>query len=565
MLLWILAYVGGLLTILSPCILPVLPFVFARSGQPFAKSGLPLLLGMTLTFTAFGLLGVVGGAWVVGANQWGRWLALALLGFFGLSLLFPHTLESLLAPLARLGGKLSVPTAGEGGVGQSFVLGIATGLLWAPCAGPILGLILTGAATAGGSVHVFVLLLAYALGAGTSLMFALVAGGKFLGAMKKYLRAERIIKGVLGVAVILGVLSVAFGWDRTILTRLSRVQTEGIETRLIRRFSKSEASGAPTDALSSLTSATAWLNSPPLTVDSLRGKVVLIDFWTYSCINCIRTLPYIRAWAEKYSAKGLVVIGVHSPEFAFERDVGNIAAAVKELGVTYPVAIDNDFAIWKAFRNEYWPAHYFIDRKGVVRHTQFGEGSYAESEKILRELLSEDGTRIDGDLAKPMGLAAEAPAALLDSDSPETYLGYERAENLVVSPAVKPDRETAYEPGKNLRVDQWGVSGVWKFSEESATLARAHGKIRFRFRARDLHLVLGPGKTTGGVRYRVTLDGKPLGESHGIDTDSDGAGIVREHRLYQLIRQTPSSTPGEHLFEIEFLDSGVEAFAFTFG
>lgn len=346
MLLFLLSYVGGILTILSPCILPVIPFVFAKADQPFRKSGLPLLLGMAITFAAFSSLAVIGGSWAVQANTWGRWIAIALMTVFGLSLIFPQFFERFFEPFTRLGSKLSEGSRSNTTFSRSMLLGAATGLLWAPCAGPILGLILTGAATQGTPEKAVWFLFAYALGAATSLMLALAAGGKFLGALKKSLKAERVVKACLGAAVLIGVITISFNLDRTVLTKVARVQTEDWESRLIDIFKPSEqgvtTAGMKNEALlPSLAGATKWFNSPSLSLESLKGKVVLIDFWTYSCINCLRTLPYVKAWADKYKDQGLVVIGVHTPEFAFEKDPTNVAKALLDLGITYPAA-DSD-------------------------------------------------------------------------------------------------------------------------------------------------------------------------------------------------------------------------------
>ncbi len=576
MILWILAYLGGLLTILSPCILPVLPFVFTRADQPFRRSGLPLLLGMAFTFTFFGALAIVGGQWVSTANEWGRWFALALLTFFGLSLIFPQALEKLMAPLGRIGGKIGPGSNDRSSFSKSFVLGMATGLLWAPCAGPILGLILTGAAVQGSAGRSAGLLLAYALGAGTSLMLALAAGGKLLGSLKKSLKAERWIKGGLGVAVLLGVVAIAFHWDRGLLTRVSRVQTESVEQSLIQKFQpdqagQSESGFAGLSQIPDLSGAIGWLNSPPLKPDDLKGKVVVVDFWTYSCINCLRSLPHVRAWAETYSSKGLVVIGIHSPEFAFEKVPANVEKAVRDLGIHYPVAIDSDHVIWNRFNNQYWPAHYIFDRKGKLREQHFGEGDYEKSEELIRRLLAEGGPgpsagqsdrRLDrrsdrpSDKTKgvtsrdPNVLGVESPSLKTQVASPETYIGSARSENQVRG-------------SRPLALNQWRLSGGWKQGEEQATLVKPHGTISYRFHARDLHLVLGPDHPGTKVRFRVKIDGHEPGKDHGVDTDEHGLGVVRENRLYQLVRL--KERVRDHDFEIEFLDPEVQAFAFTFG
>ena len=382
LLLLLLAYLGGVLTILSPCILPVLPFVFARSDQPFRRSGLPLLGGMVVTFALVASLATVGGGWAVRANAAGRVVALVVFGIFGLTLLFSSLADRLSRPIVALGNRLSNGSQSGPGVLNSFLLGIGTGLLWAPCAGPILGLILTGAALQGASAQTALLLLVYAAGAATSLMVALLAGGRVFGALKRSLGAEEWIRRALGAAVLIAVIVVAFGLDRGVLTRVSLASTGGLEQRLVDRVKPQAVaeSSAPAMAMPALDGATAWINSPALTRESLKGKVVLVDFWTYSCINCLRTLPYIKAWNEKYKDAGLVIVGVHTPEFPFEKDEGNVRQAVKDLGLTYPVAMDNNYAIWRAFGNQYWPADYFVDATGKVRFHHFGEGGYEESE-----------------------------------------------------------------------------------------------------------------------------------------------------------------------------------------
>ncbi|HEX7673189.1 MAG TPA: cytochrome c biogenesis protein DipZ [Bdellovibrio sp.] len=573
MVLFLLSYIGGVLTILSPCILPVIPFVFAKADQPFRKSGLPLLLGMALTFAVFSSLAVIGGAWVTQANQWGRWFAMILLTVFGLSLIFPQIFERFFEPFTRLGSKLSSGGNQAQSFPRSLLLGIATGLLWAPCAGPILGLILTGAATQGTPEKAIWFLLAYALGAATSLTLALVAGGKFLGTLKKSLKAERLIKACLGVAVLVGVLAIGLNLDRTVLTQVSKVQTEDWESRLIDKFTDHQ-SGSASATLSddemkglvpSLAGATKWFNSPALSFESLKGKVVLVDFWTYSCINCLRTLPYVKSWAEKYKDQGLVVIGVHTPEFAFEKDPTNVAKALQDLGVTYPVAMDNDYEIWNTFENRYWPAHYFLDRNGKIRHHHFGEGGYAESEKVIQELLNEGSSSKAPMKTSVQASGVQAAAQFSDMRSPETYVGYARSQNLILNPIIKADRAENYKPVKNLELNQWSLSGQWLIGDEKATLIKAHGKITYRFHARDLHLVLGPKAAGSSVKFKVTIDGHAPGKDHGTDTNEQGEGVVSENRLYQLIRQSDGKLIQDHTFEIEFLDPGVEAFAFTFG
>ncbi len=316
--------------------------------------------------------------------------------------------------------------------------------------------------------------------------------------------------------------------------------------------------------LASLGSATEWLNSPPLTAAGLRGQVVLVDFWTYTCINWLRTLPYVRAWAEKYKDRGLVVIGVHAPEFVFEKNVDNVRQAVKDMRVNYPIAIDNDYAIWRAFKNQYWPALYFVDTRGHVRHHQFGEGEYEPSEMIIQRLLSEAGIGGIGDeLVSVDARGAEAAADWGSLKSPENYVGYERTEDFASPGGVAADKRRTYTAPEQLRLNQWALSGDWTVEQEAAVLNKANGRITDCFHARDLHLVMGPAAQGASVPFRVRIDGQPPGAAHGSDVDDQGSGTVTEQRLYQLIRQ--SKPIADRLFEIEFLDSGVEAFAFTFG
>jgi cytochrome c biogenesis protein CcdA/thiol-disulfide isomerase/thioredoxin len=597
MLLVLIVFLGGVLTILSPCILPVLPFVFTRSDRSFVTNGLPMLAGMTLTFAGVATLAAVGGAWAVRLNEYGRLASLVLLAALAATLLSRRLADALARPFVALGNRLTQAPAGapaRTGIASSMLLGIATGLLWAPCAGPILGLVLTGAALSGPTAHTTLLLFAYAAGAATSLAVAILAGGKVLASLKKSLGAGEWVRRGLGVAVLLAVLGIALGWDSSILTRLSESGTNRWEHSLLDRagvvdhrraeassaamaspaMASSEATAAQTALpvegnLPSLDGATGWLNSPPLTAESLRGKVVLVDFWTYSCINCLRSLPYVKRWYDTYHAHGLVVIGVHAPEFAFERDPDNVRRAVADLSIHYPVAIDDSYAIWRGFNNQYWPAHYFVDREGRIRGHHFGEGSYAESEQLLRELLAQAGNEnlpppiVASDTAPLPAGGVEAAADLVQDLSGETYVGYRRAAGFASPGGVARDRRSSYRLPSSLRLNEWALGGTWSVDPEKAVLDAAPGRIAFRFSARDLHLVLGPDTAGESVRFRVTLDGAAPGSAHGADVDAEGYGAVREQRLYQLIRQ--SGTVGEHTFSIEFLEPGVQAYSFTFG
>ena len=316
--------------------------------------------------------------------------------------------------------------------------------------------------------------------------------------------------------------------------------------------------------LPSLDSATGWLNSPALTVADLRGHVVLINFWTYTCINWLRTLPYVRAWAEKYQDQGQVLIGVHTPEFDVEHDLDNVRRAVKDLRVEFPVAVDNDYGIWTAFDNHYWPALYFVDAQGQIRHHQFGEGNYEQSEMILQQLLTEAGSGgTSQDLVSVDPTSVEAAADWASLRSPENYLGYQRTENFASSDGAVLETPHVYEAPARLRLNHWALAGNWTVRRQAVALHQAEGRIAYRFHARDLHLVMGPAAPEIPVQFRVLLDRQPPGAAHGADVDDQGNGTVTHPRLYQLVRQ-----PGpvaERTFEITFLDPGVQAYVFTFG
>jgi len=575
MLLILLAYLGGILTIFSPCILPVLPFVFARAGRSFRKSTLPMLVGMAATFAIVATLAAVGGGWAVRANAVGRWAALIMLALFGLALVFPSLSDRLTRPLVALGSRMSERTDDES-VWSSAVLGVATGLLWAPCAGPILGIIFTAAAIQGASFNTTLLLLAYALGAATSLAMALLVGGKLFARMKKSLGASERIRQVLGILVLVGVAAIALGLDTRVLAKLSSGQTASLETGLAKKLGLGQdmsESRTRTDAMGQLIlpvegqlppldSLGPWFNSGPLSREDLRGKVVVIDFWTYSCINCLRSIPFVKAWDERYRDDGLVVIGVHAPEFAFEREPANVERAVRDLGIRYPVALDNQYKLWGALKNNYWPAHYFVDAQGRVRYHHFGEGNYAMSERVIRQLLAEAGRAPKGAaLSQARGSGAQIQADIAQIKSPETYLGYARADRFVSPGGLLRDKPKSYATAP-LKLNDWSLEGRWVVQRQNARSVSPGARLSYRFHARDLHLVLASA-TGKPVRYRVTLDGKAPAANAGVDVKPGGSGVVTNQRLYQLVRQ--KGDVRERTFTIEFLDPGAEAFAFTFG
>jgi cytochrome c biogenesis protein CcdA/thiol-disulfide isomerase/thioredoxin len=575
---FILSFAAGMLTIASPCILPILPFVLARADRPFVRGGLPLLLGLALAFAAVATLGAVAGGWAVELNRHGRTVALAAMTLFGLAMLLPQLADRLMAPLVALGARLSDHAQaridnGRASIGASILLGVATGFVWAPCAGPVMGLILAAAALRGPGLETSLLLFTYGLGAATALGAGMLFGRKLLARAPNASRWSDGARRMLGAAVIAGAAVIWLGADTGLLTRLSSASTTALEQRLIvglrhatgaeaARAGKAASTTSLSPQLQSLLPAQPWLNGQ-LRESDLRGKVVLVNFWTYSCINCLRALPYVRAWAEKYRDRGLVVVGVHTPEFAFEKHPDNVRKAAASLGVSYPVVLDNDFEIWRAFDNSAWPALYFIGADGRVRHESLGEGDYDGSERMIQRLLAEaDRTIEPKEIGGIVGRGAQASPDLANLRSGESYVGYGHASHFVADRSVVRDMPSAYRAATYLPLNAWSLGGNWTVGREFAALNEADGKIRFRFHARDLHLVLGSAGEQP-IRFRITIDGKPPGPDHGFDVDVNGVGTVQDERLYQLVRQGDRVT--ERTFEIEFLDPGVRAYAFTFG
>ncbi|MGX9379841.1 cytochrome c biogenesis protein DipZ [Pseudomonas sp. JQ36] len=396
---YLIAFVGGLLTVLSPCILPVVPFLFA-GAQRQRSSILLTLVGMALTFALISSLAVVSSEWVIQASNSGRHVALGVMALFALSLISARVGDWLARPFVWLGNRLDPDMRKKSGPLTSLMLGVATGLLWAPCAGPILGVILTGAMLQGANAQTSLLLLAYGAGSALSLGVLIFAGRGLVNRLKPSIPFTGWLRRGAGVAVLGAAALIATGTDKTLLAGTSSEGLTGIETRVLQNVPKvldylvsKVRADSPMEtgqgSMPSLSGAVQWLNSPALNAEDLRGKVVLVDFWTYDCINCQHTLPYVKEWEKKYAKDGLLVIGVHTPEYGYERIIENVREQVQKLGITYPVAIDNNYAIWRNFDNQYWPAHYLIDAKGQVRYSHFGEGGYQAQEQMIRQLLEE--------------------------------------------------------------------------------------------------------------------------------------------------------------------------------
>jgi thiol-disulfide isomerase/thioredoxin len=372
------------------------------------------------------------------------------------------------------------------------------------------------------------------------------------------MKANKLLAGAV-LAAAVGASVPGFGGDRTVLQQIA---FSGVGAPILHGVSGAQMPVQP--GLASLERATEWLNSPPLTAEALRGKVVLVQFWTYTCINWRRTLPYVRAWADKYKDRGLVVIGVHAPEFEFEKNLINVRWAAKDMRLDHPVAVDNDHVIWRAFKNQYWPALYFIDAQGRLRHQHFGEGAYDQSEMVIQKLLAEAGAEnIGDDLVTVDARGSEAAPDWASLKSPENYLGYLRTQNFASPGDVTPDKPHVYALPSRLGPNAWAVSGDWTLTGQAAVLNEPSGRVAYRFHARDVHLVMGPSAQGRPLRFRVLVDGRPPGAAHGGDVDEQGEGTVTEQRMYQLIRQAKPIV--DRQFEIEFLDSGAELFAFTFG
>jgi cytochrome c biogenesis protein CcdA/thiol-disulfide isomerase/thioredoxin len=540
------AFVAGVVTALSPCVLPVLPVLLAGGTTGSERRPYAIVAGLVASFTVFTLTATAVLSALGLPDDLLRNIAIGVVALVGLALLWPRLGELLERPFARLGRRSGSD------LGGGFLLGVNLGLVFTPCAGPVIGAVATVAATKRFSLDAVIVTLAYALGAGVVLLGLALAGRRGL-ALPRFRSAAPTIRRALGGAVLAVAVLMALGYD-------TRLQTKVPEyTRALQRLEKS---GDVQDRLAGLTpnrtsvvtressledfgpapefaGIQGWLNSDPLTLADLRGKVVVVDFWTYSCINCLRTLPYLKRWDEAYRSKGLVIVGVHTPEFAFERVPSNVEDAVERLGVRYPVALDPDFGTWEAWGNRYWPAKYFIDRAGHVRFAHFGEGQYERSEKVIRTLLAEPGLPplVSG------GVQAETAEGVR---TPETYLGWERLEGYVGSRLVQ-DREAAYAFAEAIPANGVSYAGTWTVEDERI-VAGEGARLRLHYTARNANLVLGTDGTPGTVE--VLLDGKPAGRVE-----------VRKDDLYRL---TDLDEAGEHLLELRF-SPGVEAYAFTFG
>ncbi len=569
------SFLAGFATILAPCIWPLLPLVLSVSSTGGKRKPFGLTLGVMTSFTLFTLfVSYLERFLHIDANVF-RLAAVIIIGLLGVALLFPSLgarfetwINNVLRPLQnRLQGK------GEGtGFGAGYVAGFSIGLVWAPCAGPILATIATLAAAQSVSFQVVLVTLAYSVGLGIPLFLVSLGGSVLFAKMRQVNQYTGLIQQAFGVVMIAVALLIYTNYDKTIQLKILEAfpsygnLVEGVENNQIvsqqldalRGTKARQETIAMGGQLADLgpapefTGITNWLNSPPLTLAGLRGKVVLVDFWTYSCVNCLRTLPNTKAWYEKYGPDHFVLIGVHAPEFAFEKETANVQKALKQFDITYPVPQDNDFKTWAAYQNMYWPAEYLIDAKGHIRLAHFGEGHYEEMDAAIRQLLAEAGHPVDGAAA-----LAQAPAETYDQ-TPESYLGLDRLERFA-SPQKPAAGKKVYTLPAALPAHQIAYEGAWTLSDEAAKPDQGSA-LEIQFTADKVYLVIGPANK--GDHLSLFLDGKPLGGNGGADV-SDGKVTLDTHRLYNLADL--KGKPGSHRLRIEFDDPGTSVYAFTFG
>lgn len=592
-----IAFIGGFLTIAAPCILAVLPIILGSTiGHQSKFRPIAIVVGLTLSFTGFGIL------FTYVTNLFGissetlRTVALLFLAIFGLALIFPGVFEKVIFELQQFAKKLlptkdpaiksSGETLKEKGVMDGFLVGASLGLVWVPCAGPILGAILTLAVTQADLGKTVLLMLFYSLGAGIPMLTIAYGGNLVINKLKFLKQRGEQIKKLSGIVLLVGVAFIALGLDVKIQTALYSVfpQFTKFEEKLLQQTSgelgsqksaeqnspaqtnvSSEAGNIPllepTQKAPELTGNQGWVNSEPLKLSDLKGKVVIIDFWTYSCINCIRTLPYISTWHKTYKDEGLVIIGVHTPEFPFEKDLNNVKKAIKDYGIEYPVVQDNEFKTWLAYDNHYWPAKYIIDKNGFIRYTHFGEGQYEETEKVIRQLLAEGKASSTMPEEKSSSVQADN-VDFRKIETRETYIGYEREEAQGNKEAIIADKEQTFKEPAQIETDMFYLVGKWIVGPDSAKLSVKSGKIIINYKASQANLVMnGNGKT---MKAKVLLDGKLIAPGiRGADVAADGTVTIKDAKLYSLVDTKDQYE--RHTLTLEFSDSGVEAFAFTFG
>ena len=561
------AFLGGLITILSPCILPILPVVLSGSITGGKRRPLGVVTGFVASFTFFTLfLSAIVRSTGLPADTL-RLVAVVVIAFFGVSLLVPAFQIAMEKFFSKLTSFVPKQTQTDGYL-SGVLVGVSLGLLWTPCVGPILASIITLAATSTVGLNAVIITLAYAIGT-TIPLLAITMGGRTLLTNHPWLLANTVrIQKAFGILMLITALAISNSWDRTFQTYiLDKFPAYGTgltkleDNKVVRDQLETLQKGGPmlSDLLETnygnapeFITGGEWINSEPLTMSILRGKVVLVDFWTYTCINCIRTLPYLKSWHEKYKDKGLVIVGVHTPEFEFEKETDNVKKAAADFGLTYPIMQDNDYKTWRSYANRYWPAKYLIDKNGKIRYTHFGEGEYDETETMIQRLLKEAGSTVDEKI--------ENPTYRVETRSPETYLGYERMAGIVSPEPVRPDILTEFSAPATLPKNSFALTGKWTIGGERA-MPQTGATLTYHFEAKEVFLVMRPkADAKGGIR--VFLDGVPVPEEFkGEDVEQSNVKITTD-RLYKLIK-LPSA--GKHMLKLEVLDGDIELYAFTFG
>lgn len=566
------AFIAGIVTILSPCVLPVLPIILSSSTAGGKRRPLGVVLGFILSFTFFTLfLSTIVSVLGIPAESL-RFLSIVILILFGLTLVVPQAqmmIEKAFTSLSSRAPKAGTQTGFFGGI----LIGLSLGLLWTPCVGPILASVISLALTGTVTLQAVLITISYSLGTAIPMFVIMQTGSAALKKVPWLLNHTGAIQKSFGVLMIVTAMAIALNVDRQFqtyilntfpqygagLTKLEDNDLVRTQLQQVNNTSVNESSlGRPMSDLNlpvgpeapELIQGGTWFNSDPLTLKSLRGKVVIVDFWTYSCINCQRTLPYLRSWYDKYKDDGLVIVGVHSPEFEFEKNPDNVAQALEDFGIKYPVMQDNDFATWRVYDNHYWPAKYIIDANGHVRYSHFGEGSYDETEHVIQQLLQEAGA---ADVSK---IKIENQVGENQARSPETYLGYGRIERFASPENIAKDTASTYSFPQQLGQNEVAYSGTWNVMEERAKPSKG-AKLEYRFDAAQVYLVMRP--TSGSARVRVLVDGKP--QYPGSDV-KDGVVTISKDSLYRLVDLQQA---GSHVLTLEFLDDACEVYAFTFG